>query len=115
MGVVSSQPEHGHTPAARLLTPDRFVGAHPPPTFPAVPCMGRLDLDSSGLLLLGSDPLLARAVIGSNLPKVYEVQTSRPLNSKAARLMHHGLELDGRKLLPIHVQQDGVHLTLELR
>src|SRR5437868_4792055 len=56
VGYVSGQPEPGQTPAVRLLTGEALVGAGtPPPGGASLPPLGRLDMDSRGLLLLSSD------------------------------------------------------------
>ena len=54
MGVVSAQPEQGQTPAVRLLTKAALVGESPsiPDRDPRLAPLGRLDMDSRGLLLL---------------------------------------------------------------
>src|SRR5215217_5483674 len=54
VGVVSAQPEAGQTPAARLLTRAALVGesAVMPTATTSLAPLGRLDMDSHGLLLL---------------------------------------------------------------
>lgn len=106
VGYVSGQPEPGQTPAARLLTPAALVGdgAAPDPRA-SLPPLGRLDMDSHGLLILSNDGVLAKAIIGpqSELDKEYLVRvTGQIAEPKLARL-RHGLSLDGRKLKPAKV------------
>ena len=107
VGYVSGQPEPGHTPAARLLTRDALVGesATIPDAKSSLPPLGRLDLDSHGLLILSSDGVLAKAVIGpaSELDKEYLVRVSGRVEAPKLALLRHGLELDGRKLRPAQV------------
>jgi 23S rRNA pseudouridine2604 synthase len=106
VGYVSGQPEPGQTPAVRLLTGAARVGEGAVPDARAsLPPLGRLDMDSHGLLLLSNDGVLAKAVIGpqSALDKEYLVRvTGRVAEPKLARL-RHGLSLDGRRLKPAKV------------
>src|SRR3954466_11185212 len=78
VGVVSAQPEPGQTPAVRLLSKQALVGEAPyvPDAAPSLAPLGRLDMDSRGLLLLSEDGVLAKAVIGpeSRLDKEYLVR-----------------------------------------
>ena len=119
MGLVSGQPEPGHTPAARLLTDERRIG--PGPTLArdaALPPLGRLDEDSRGLLLLSQDGTLAKAVVGpdSQLDKEYLVRVGGTVTREKLELLRHGLELDGRTLKPAKVAQlaDGAVLRFTL-
>ena len=107
MGIVSAQPEAGQTPAVRLLTRAALVGESPsiPDRDTRLAPLGRLDMDSRGLLLLSEDGVLAKAIIGpqSDLEKEYLVRvTGRVTPEKVARLCH-GLTMDGRELKPAKV------------
>ena len=65
VGYVSGQPEPDKIPAVRLLTAENLIGEGTPPAEDAsLPPIGRLDEDSRGLLLLSSDGVVAKAVIG---------------------------------------------------
>ena len=107
VGLVSAQPDPGQVPAARLLTRANLVG--PPVPIPDVRTslapIGRLDMDSRGLLLLSDDGVLAKAVIGpaSQLEKEYLVRVEGRIDGQRLGLLHHGLELDGRTLKPAKV------------
>src|SRR5690349_927658 len=85
IGYVSSQPEKGQTPAARLLTKANLVGegAGAAKHMSLAP-LGRLDRDSRGLLLLSEDGVLAKALVGeaSKLDKEYLVRVSGQINAK---------------------------------
>ena len=107
MGIVSAQPEPGQTPAARLLTkvalhgeslsiPDRDTRLAP---------LGRLDMDSRGLLLLSDDGVLAKAIIGpeSDLEKEYLVRVTGKITLEKIARLCHGLTMDGRQLKPAKV------------
>ena len=107
VGFVSAQPEPGQTPAARLLSRKTLVGGGaqiPTPTTSLAP-LGRLDLDSRGLLILSEDGVLAKAVIGpeSLVDKEYQVRVEGRITSERLNLLRHGLQLDGRVLKPAKV------------
>jgi len=108
VGYVSGQPEPGKTPAVRLLTAANRVGAGEVPRRDAsLPPIGRLDEDSRGLLLLSSDGVVAKAVVGpeSRLDKEYLVRVAGPVTEAKLTLLRHGLELDRRQLKPARVTQ----------
>lgn len=109
VGIVSSQPEGEQVPAVRLLRrANLFVEAevYPNSDHRLAP-LGRLDMDSRGLLILSEDGVLAKAVIGpdSELDKEYFVQVRGAVTPEAIRLLRHGLELDERKLRPAKVTE----------
>jgi len=117
VGVVSAQPEARQIPAIRLATPDALWGDGA--GVPALDAktrlapVGRLDLDSRGLLILSEDGVLTKAVIGpeSDLEKEYLVQVEGAITEKKLGRLRHGLELDGRKLKPAKValvEEEGV-------
>jgi len=82
IGIVSGQAEDGHLPAITLIEPDkrwrddnaRFF-FHPSQRKSLVPA-GRLDIDSTGLLVLTQDGRVARQLIGedSHVEKEYLVR-----------------------------------------
>lgn len=101
LGYVSGQPEPDKTPAVRLLTAENLVGEGTPPAEDAsLPPIGRLDEDSRGLLMLSSDGVVAKAVIGpqSRLDKEYLVRIEGDVTEKKLALLRRGLMLDGRIL-----------------
>ncbi|MCK9515400.1 MAG: pseudouridine synthase [Ottowia sp.] len=121
VGYVSGQAEDGHQPAVVLVQPRnhwrddcsrrRFATQRLSGLAPA----GRLDIDSTGLLVLTQDGRVARQLIGadSDVDKEYlvrvqwgdvatNVQTAFPLDRLA--LLRHGLKLDGQPLKPAQVQ-----------
>ena len=108
-GVVSAQPDPGQVPAARLLTRQNLWGEAKvaiPRSGELIPPIGRLDKDSRGLLLLSSDGVVAKAVIGpqSDLEKEYRVAVMGELTDRKIELLRHGLSLDGRELRPAEVE-----------
>jgi 23S rRNA pseudouridine2604 synthase len=109
VGIVSAQPEPGQVPAARLLTREALwgEGAVAPGRETSLAPLGRLDMDSRGLLILCNDGVLAKAVIGpaSELTKEYLVKVSGQITEGRLGLLRHGLQLDGRKLKPARVNR----------
>ena len=106
-GFVSAQPEPRQVPAARLLTAaNRWGGEGPAIAGDAsLAPLGRLDMDSRGLLVLSQDGVLAKALIGpaSALDKEYVVEVTGPLDEDRIARLRHGLSLDGRALKPAGV------------
>ncbi|MEM6412612.1 MAG: pseudouridine synthase [Pseudomonadota bacterium] len=110
VGIVSAQPEDGQIPAARLLTRANLSGTgRPPPRNASLPALGRLDMDSRGLLLLSEDGVLAKAIIGpeSQLEKEYVVKVKGDVTPETLATLRHGLELDNRRLKPAKVTEMG--------
>jgi 23S rRNA pseudouridine2604 synthase len=107
MGIVSAQPEPGQTPAVRLLTKAALVGESPtiPDRDTRLAPLGRLDMDSRGLLLLSDDGVLAKAIIGpeSGLEKEYLVRVTGKITPEKIARLCHGLSMDGRQLKPAKV------------
>jgi 23S rRNA pseudouridine2604 synthase len=120
VGYVSGQAEEGYEPAVVLVqarnrwnadrSPHRFSPAQLKGLAPA----GRLDIDSTGLLVLTQDGRVARQLIGedSGVEKEYlvrvafgavtaNVQAAFP-REQLARL-RHGLSLDNQPLKPARV------------
>ncbi|WP_374468458.1 pseudouridine synthase [Phenylobacterium sp.] len=120
MGYVSAQPEAGQTPAVRLLTREALVGDSPtlPDRDTRLAPLGRLDMDSRGLLILSEDGVLAKAIIGpeSDLEKEYLVRVTGKITPEKVKLLCHGLKLDGRALKPArvsHVQGQELRFILK--
>lgn len=111
VGYVSSQPEHNHKEAVELInrenrwredrSPRRFHLAQLKGLVPA----GRLDIDSTGLLVLTQDGRVARRIIGENseVDKEYLVRVTGQLSDNGLALLNHGLELDEKPLKPAQV------------
>jgi 23S rRNA pseudouridine2604 synthase len=111
VGYVSGQAEDGHQPAVVLVKPDThwahdnspqcFSPRHLKSLVPA----GRLDIDSTGLLVLTQDGRIAKQLIGedSRVEKEYLVRVSGKLAANGLALLNHGLSLDGQKLKPAKV------------
>jgi len=111
MGYVSGQPEPGFTPAVTLVQPENQRCTPDTPVFhpsclKGLAPAGRLDIDSTGLLVLTQDGRVARQLIGqeSCIDKEYLVRVEGELDDKGLALLNHGLSLDGRQLKPAKVE-----------
>ena len=111
VGYVSGQPEPGYEPAVSLIgAGNQFDREHAQPFdfshLKGLAPAGRLDIDSTGLLVLTQDGRIARQLIGddSKVDKEYLVRVEGKLDDRGLALLNHGLELDGRKLRPAKVE-----------
>ncbi|MGT2470706.1 pseudouridine synthase [Paraburkholderia terrae] len=133
VGLVSGQAEDGYEPAVTLVKPEnhwdgdqtdtRFSVAHLRQLAPA----GRLDIDSTGLLVLTQDGRVAKQLIGghSEIDKEYlvrvaygdvETDVEHHFPPESLEQLRHGLELDGVPLKPALVDwQNGEQLRFVLR
>lgn len=110
VGYVSGQPEPGFIPAVTLIKPETFWAGSGGPAFKpfmlkGLAPAGRLDIDSTGLLVLTQDGRIAKQLIGedSDIEKEYLVRVEGSLSDAGLALLNHGLELDGKKLRPAKV------------
>ena len=111
VGFVSGQAEDGYIPAVNLIEPaSRWEGDTTPHELENVHVRGmapagRLDIDSTGLLVLTQDGRIAKALIGdkSEIDKEYLVRVEGELSEDGLALLNHGLELDGIPLRPAQV------------
>lgn len=111
VGYVSGQAEDGYEPAVVLVHPDNhwpedglrkeFKRGYLKGLAPA----GRLDIDSTGLLVLTQDGRIARQLIGedSTIEKEYLVRVEGTLSEAGLKQLNHGLSLDGVELKPAKV------------
>ena len=111
VGYVSGQPEPGFQPAMVLIKPENQHRTTDTPIFHAshlkgLAPAGRLDIDSTGLLVLTQDGRVARQLIGENskVEKEYLVRVEGRIAENGLALLNHGLELDGRALKPAEVE-----------
>jgi 23S rRNA pseudouridine2605 synthase len=98
-GVVSTAREPGSRPAVVSLV-DSKARLYP---------VGRLDADSTGLLLLTNDGELANRLTHPRyeVPKVYRVQLLRPPAEDDLRRLASGVELDDGPTAPTGVRRLG--------
>jgi 23S rRNA pseudouridine2604 synthase len=122
VGYVSGQPEPDCVPAVTLVTAENQLVQSGDPEFKpwmlrGLAPAGRLDVDSTGLLVLTSDGRVAKRLIGedSDAEKEYLVRVSGEMVKDGLDLLRHGLELDGKPLKPAWVKQlneDQLHFIL---
>lgn len=98
LGVTCSHKELG--PLVYALLPERWRRREP-----AISTVGRLDKETSGLLLMTDDGALLHKIIAprSNVSKRYEVTLDRPLRGDEVKLFASGtmmLEGEDKPLLP---------------
>lgn len=111
VGYVSGQAEDGYEPAIVLVHPDnQWKEDTTKKTFQrgflkGLAPAGRLDIDSTGLLVLTQDGRVARHLIGedSTVEKEYLVRVEGELSHDGLTKLNYGLSLDGVKLRPAKV------------
>jgi 23S rRNA pseudouridine2605 synthase len=99
VGVVSTAREPGSRPAVVELV-DSAARLYP---------VGRLDADSTGLLLLTNDGELANQLTHPRyeVPKAYRVELSRPIEDGDLKRLEAGVELDDGLTAPAQVRRLG--------
>jgi 23S rRNA pseudouridine2604 synthase len=111
VGYVSGQAEDGYEPAIVLVRPENRWSADPSPRkfqpdhLRGLAPAGRLDIDSTGLLVLTQDGRVAKQLIGENssVEKEYLVRVAGDLSGDGMKRLRHGLMLDGVVLKPARV------------
>ena len=116
VGYVSGQAEDGYQPAIVLVHPDNEWLDDPDLSdynakefqrgfLHGLAPAGRLDIDSTGLLVLTQDGRIARHLIGedSSVEKEYLVRVEGTLSDADLKRLNHGLSLDGEQLKPAKV------------
>ena len=109
--VTTMSDEKGRTTVKELV---KDVGARVYP-------VGRLDMDSDGLLLFTNDGALANTLTHPrhDIPKIYRVTLSGEITDEQLAILRSPLVLDGYKILPVKVdviskerQQSIIEMTL---
>ena len=103
IGIVSGQAEAGYRPAIALIgaqthwPDDPATTAFRPAHLRGLAPAGRLDIDSTGLLVLTQDGRIARQLVGADsaIEKEYLVRVAGALSPTGLRQLNHGLVLDG--------------------
>ena len=100
-----------HKPAGYVTTrrdPDGRPTVHDllPPHLPHLSAVGRLDLDSSGLLLLTNDSQLGARLTdpSSHVTKIYEVRLDAPIRPAEAARLAAGVVVLGRRTRPAEIE-----------
>jgi 16S rRNA pseudouridine516 synthase len=102
LGVTCSHKEQG--PLVYSLLPERWRRREP-----AISTVGRLDKETSGLLLLTDDGALLHRIISprSHVSKRYDVTLARPLRGDEGKIFASGelmLEGEDKPLLPVPLE-----------
>jgi 23S rRNA pseudouridine2604 synthase len=123
VGYVSGQPEPGCVPAVTLISTETQWQQSGDPAFKpwmlrGLAPAGRLDVDSTGLLVLTQDGRVAKKLVGedSDVEKEYLVRVEGQMIPGGLKLLSHGLELDGKPLRTAWVKQlneDQLHFILK--
>ena len=117
VGYVSGQAEDGYEPAIVLIRPENRWTSDPSPLqfrpehLRGLAPAGRLDIDSTGLLVLTQDGRVAKQLIGedSTVEKEYLVRVEGELTPDGMKRLQYGLTLDGVKLKPALVSWQNEH------
>ena len=99
-GVVTTVSDPFAEKTVMDLLPKKFSSLHP---------VGRLDKDTSGLLLLTNDGALTHRLIHPSfeVEKTYRVCLDRPLTQDDWRRLEKGVLLDDKKTAPCQIQKNG--------
>src|SRR4029450_10884490 len=117
VGYVSGQAEDGYEPAIVLIRPENRGAADPSPIrfqrehLRGLAPAGRLDIDSTGLLVLTQDGRVAKQLIGedSSVEKEYLGRVEGTLAPDGMKRLQYGLTLDSVKLKPAQVSWQNEH------
>ena len=109
-GYVSGQAEEQHKPAIRLITAKNYFGpkkGEQKVSYKGFAPAGRLDIDSTGLLILTQDGQLAKKIISpsSSIEKEYVVKVSGDITREKIKKLSFGLRLDGKALKKAKVKR----------
>lgn len=118
LGFVSNLPQGKEREAKELLIPSNRFDKGPPIDRDSLHVVGRLDVNSKGLLLFSSDGSIAKKIIGpdSETEKEYVVRFQESVPKKALEKLRFGLRLDGEPLKQATVKQsDSQTLIITLR
>ena len=108
-GVVSTASDPQRRPTVVSLVPERGTRLYP---------VGRLDIDTTGLILLTNDGELAHRLTHPRyeVPKTYRaVVADPPIRQPTLRALRAGVELDDGRTAPAHVRRlrpDELEITI---
>lgn len=104
IGYVSTQPEKGYIAAIELIRAEnQFKEGFKPfhlSLLKNLNVAGRLDIDSTGLLILSQDGTIVKTIIGpeSDIEKEYLVEVDGFITEQSIKKLCFGLSLDGKSL-----------------
>lgn len=93
-GYVTTMSDEKGRKNVSMLVSDLGIRVYP---------VGRLDMDSDGLLLLTNDGELANILTHPRheIPKIYHVKVKNPVSSEQIRRLSSEMAIDGYKILPV--------------
>jgi 23S rRNA pseudouridine2604 synthase len=118
LGIVSNLPQNCYREAIELIVPENRYDKGAPINPKSLHVVGRLDVNSKGLLLLSSDGRIAKQIIGpdSEVEKEYIVRFTNPVSDRAIEKLRFGLKLDGQQLKRAEVNRAGAQaISIVLR
>jgi 23S rRNA pseudouridine2605 synthase len=97
-GVVTTRSDELDRPTVMSLLPKEYQHLFP---------VGRLDLESEGLLLITNDGQLAQVLTHPKfkIEKTYQVQPDRKVTSPAFSHLKRGMQIDRKKIKPIDIHR----------
>ena len=107
-GYVSGLPEKGYQSAVMLINKNnRQITSEKVPSRHGLAPAGRLDIDSTGLIIFTQDGRIAKSLIGPGnaIEKEYTVRVVGEITAAKIRQLRHGLHLDGKALKPATVER----------
>ena len=96
-GIVTTMSDEKGRTTVKTLVKDVGTRVYP---------VGRLDLDSDGLLILTNDGELTNILTHPRhtIPKIYEVTVSGDVSEEQMKILRSPLVLDGYEILPVKVE-----------
>ncbi len=123
LGFVSNLPEKDYPHALSLIKEENLIQQNKneqfyPALLKKLAPAGRLDINSTGLMIYTQNGKLADSIIGekSNIEKEYLVRVSGELTTENLKLLNYGLHLDGALLKPARVKmlnENQLHFILK--
>jgi 23S rRNA pseudouridine2604 synthase len=109
LGVISNLPQGDYPEAIEFIVPENRYDKGAPIDPKSLHVVGRLDVNSKGLLLFSSDGRVAKTIIGpdSEVEKEYIVRFKNPVSDTAMSRLRFGLKLDGQMLKRAEVNRAG--------
>lgn len=116
LGFVSGQAEKNYPTAIELIKPENFFSpsvnslkhkAFELSSLTGLAPAGRLDIDSTGLLVLTQDGRVAKRLVSadSDIEKEYLVKVQGEVTNSKIEKLKHGFSLDGQKLKRAGIEQ----------
>ena len=108
-GVITTMKAQSDRPIVASLVPvERFPGLYP---------IGRLDADTTGILLFSTDGELGNALLhpSKHVPKTYVATLKQPLSKRSADELRRGVQLDDGPAQPAEVEmasRDGKRIRI---